>query len=392
MRKNYVLKAYTQLGSFLGTIPDADFQGFTKSVTDGLGECTIIVGRKFDDVATTLTEGNHVEIFVSDKEAVLVEPIHAIRIYQGEITRVLPIVDGSREAIEVHMMGYGTRLGLDVLKSGAATSLYTRSTGGVGTTTTAQNVDIGTVMRGIIDRYIAETTNPKIAYTTTTIPTVGTNTQYIFVQRTYREAIEKCLSVAPFGYFTFLGADGLFNFRPIASTPTHKFIFGKHFTSLRVSRSIERVRNTILIYDGVSTYKKYEDAASIAQFGRRIERLTDLGINASGTMDSIGAKFLAENKSAEVQFVCDIIDNAGSDDKGYDIESIQPGDTCSFFNFNTSIATLLRENMIITQVDYTPDKVTITVEPIKYGIADVSEKLKKQISETQSEGIPQSYT
>lgn len=391
MRKNFVIKSYNQNGAFLGCITDTDIKGFTTTLTDGLGECVIVVGKKFDDVSSLISEGNHVEIWVSDKDTVAVEPARAIRIYQGEITVVNPSVDGSMENVEVHLSGYGIRLGLDVLKSGAQTKLYTRSTGGVGTTATAQNVDIGTVVRGILDRYIAETTNPRIAYSTTTIPTVGTNMTYVFTQRTYREAIEKCLSVAPFGYYSYLGADGMLNFKAAASTPTHKFVFGKHFASLKVARSIERVRNFILIYNGTS-YKKYEDGASIQSFGRRAERLNDTGIADTGTMDLIGAKFLAENKSAEVQFVCTILDNAGETNKGYDIESIKPGDTCSFYNFSSAFASLIRENMIITQVDYQPNQATITVEPIKYGISDVSERLKKQISETQSDGMPASYT
>jgi len=391
MKKNYVIKSYTQLGSFVGTIPDAEFRGFSKSLTEGLGECSLIVGRKFDDISSVVTEGNHIEIWLSDKESVEVEPLHSIRIYQGEIKSITPVVDGNTEQIEVHLVGYGVRLGLDVLKSSTTTSLDTRSSGGLGTGG-AQNVDIGSVVRAIIDRYIAETTGPKIAYTTTTIPTVGTNMQYTFIQKTYQEAIEKCLSVAPFGYYAFLGADGLFNFKTIGSTPTHKFVFGKHFSSFKFTRSIDRLRNVILIFDGNTTYKHYEDVESISKYGRRIERLTDPGIKASGTMDSIGAKFLAENKSAEVQFVCEILDNAGSDKEGYDIESIQPGDTCSFFNFSSSIGSLMRENMIITEVEYTPEKAVITVEPIKYGISDISERLKKQIQEEQTSNIPATYS
>lgn len=391
MRKNYAIKVYTSGGSTLGILSDTDFRGFTKTLTDGIGECVLVVGRKFDDVSNQIAEGNHVEIWVSDKDTIALEPVRAVRIYQGEIVYVRPIVNGQQESVEVHLNGYGIRLGLDVLKSGVQTTLYTRTSGGVGTTNVSQNVDIGTVVQGIMTRYIAETVNPRIGYTATTIPTVGTNMQYVFTQRTYREAIEKCLSVAPFGYFSYIDSDGLMSFRNIASTPTHKFIFGKHFSELSVARSIERVRNFILINSG-DAYKKYEDGASIQAYGRRIERLNDTGIDSTGTMDSIGAKFLAENKSAEVQFVCTIIDNAGDDGKGYDIESIDPGDTCSFYNFSASFASLIRENMIITQVEYQENQAKITVEPIRYGIADVSEKLKKQISETQTSGISDTYS
>jgi len=44
-------------------------------------------------------------------------------------------------------------------------------------------------------------------------------------------------------------------------------------------------------------------------------------------MDKIGRKFLAENKDQQVSITCEIIDNNLDSINGYDIDSVQAGDT-----------------------------------------------------------------
>ena len=54
--------------------------------------------------------------------------------------------------------------------------------------------------------------------------------------------------------------------------------------------------------------------------------------------DLLGSKFLAESKQPDIKVTCTIIDNADGV-KGYDIESIQPGETCRFVGYGSGLAT-----------------------------------------------------
>jgi len=399
--KTLLIKAYTSAGAFLGVIADASFDSFTKRIDEGLGECLFRVARKFDESMVELLEGNLIEIFISDKETIIYDGTDNTgvrRVYQGRIVGLSLKVQGGRETLEVRCMGHWVSLGLDGLKNAAQTTLYTRTTGGVGTTATAESVDIGSVVRGILDRYIAETTNSPISYTTDSVPTVGSNMNYIFRQRTYREAIQKCLDTAPYGYYSYVDENGVFSFKTVSTTPDHRFYFQKHFADIDIQRGISKTRNFLLLWAPPATaYKDYSDGESILRYGRQIERVTDSNIQDTTTMDLIGARFIAQNKDIEVRITARIIDSNGNLNKGYDIEDISPGDVVTFHNFDSSISSILRENMIVTEVVWTLNYADITVEPVRLtSVADITSRLKQQISEEKTMSgttpIPDSYT
>jgi len=74
-------------------------------------------------------------------------------------------------------------------------------------------------------------------------------------------------------------------------------------------------------------FKSYSDAYSITKYGRRCQVIQDNSIGDENTMDKIGRKFLAENKDQQVSITCEIIDNNLDSINGYDIDSVQAGDT-----------------------------------------------------------------
>ncbi len=229
--------------------------------------------------------------------------------------------------------------------------------------------DVGKVIRAIIDRYRAETGDNKINYTNATIQLTGTAIEYIFEMKTYREAIDKVLSMAPAGWSWWVDEIGLFYFQPKATTFKHTFIFGKHFKDVKVERDMEKIRNLFLFWNGElgvdEIYKLYSNPASILQFGRRLEKYFDYAVGSVATADKIALKFLTEANQPEVKVICEIADNNEDLINGYDIENIQPGDTCKFVGFNEQFAEVFRENMLISKVDYSLDKVKLTVEVSK---------------------------
>jgi hypothetical protein len=303
----------------------------------------------------------------------------------------------------VHILGYNTLLALDVLKDASQTTLYSQDVTDAWLTTAAGDLDatdIAGMAKAVLDRFTAENGSTRITYDPDEVPDTGVEVAYTFTQKTYREAIDILKSFAPENVYWYIDETGRFSFKPAPTTPTHTFIFGRHLSKIRVERSLEKVRNVALIFNGSygsAVYKGYTDAASIASFGRRVERISDNGIEgatADDAMDARAAKFLAENKNSSVTLVATIIDNANGDYIGMDIEDINPGDTCRFVGFSSTMSDIFQDNMLITEVNYTLDSVQVRVELVKSGLLDIQQKQGRQINDINNGGlgIPESYT
>jgi hypothetical protein len=407
-KKQLLAKVTSPSGTSLAVWSDFLFNGFTKELNAGPGECILRLPQNFDYSEVDVLEGNFVDIEVSDwdtqQSKTPGEP--TILIYSGYISRTYRTVDKDEEKLEINLLGHYTKLGTDILKNSAQTTLYSEPS--VGLTVTAADLDaadIGLMMRALLDRYIAENPGTKINYQLSDIPNASLTATYSLEQKTYREAMEKLKSMAPPGTQYYIDVTGKVSFKPMPTTPTHKFVFGKHFKAVQLERSMEKVRNFLLVWNGetgaAKVYKHYQDDASILQYGRRVEVTNDYGIDNVNAADAIGAKFLAENKDPGIKMTCSILDNngvsLGSDgmpSAGYDIETIQPGDTCSFYGYDPDFAEIFRDNMLITKVDYRLDRVDIEVEIIRSGILDFQEQQRRDLGDISSGGlkVPESYT
>lgn len=398
-RKQIVAKIYDSTDQLITTWPSFEFDGFSKELNAGIGECVLRVPFRFDYGGGDLNLGNRIDLVVSDRDTVANPSDSGSRvIYRGYISLIERDANGAQELVTVHLLGYYTLLALDILKNGTQTTLYSTSSGGLTTTIGSIGAgDLGLLMRAVIDRYIAENINVKISYDVADIPIVSTTVQYSFKQTTYRAAMDAIQKFSPTGYFYYVNELGKISFKQKALTPTHKFIFGKHFSKVHIESSLEKVRNFILISDGLPSglYKHYEDDGSISAYGRRAQTDNDYGIvGSTSAADKKGGRFLADNAQPDLKIVCTIIDNNGDSSKGYDIESIQPGDTCSFYGFASGAAEIFRDNMVITKVDYTLDSVDLTVEIIKSGLVDQQFNQAQIIQEISSGAvtIPATYT
>ena len=402
IKKQILINVYSPTdGSLIKIWTNASFDGFMKEINGGIGECIIQLAEPFDYGEKDLDIGNDVEIRICDRDT-LADTTSGDRsriIYRGYISLIEREITGPKESIRVHLLGYYTRLGTDFLKNAEYTTLYSEPTAGLTITYGDEDAaDIGLMMRALLDRYIAETPNAKISYDSEQIPDTATTATYRFEQKTYREAMDSLKQMAPVGTFYYIDESGKVKFGVKPTIPTHKFFFGRHFNQVKVEQSLEKVRNFFLVWNGETgadkVYKHYQDDESIANYGRRAEASNDYGIDNSNAADKIGVKFIDENKDSITKVICTIIDNNGDSDKGYDIESIQPGDTCSFYGFDSDLADIFRDNMLITQVHYYLDRVEIEVEIVKSGLIDFQEKQGKEIGDIGTGGllIPESYT
>lgn len=325
VRKQIFAKVSTSLGQFIATWSKFGFNGYTKELNSGPAECLLTLDVAFDYEGGDLTEGNDVEVVISDQSTVADDNVNAFEgartIYRGYISLVERSIDGAKEQINVHLLGYYTLLAVDVLKNGVQTTMYTNNVSGL-TTVSADwtPADIGLIARTVIDRYNIENPGSRIFYLENDIPDMGVNAKYQFQQKTYREALDILKQLAPPDVYWYVSETGRIKFQAKPGASTHVFVFGRDFSKILVQKSLEKLRNSLLLWNGKtgvdSIYKTYADASSMSLYGRRTERVNDYGIGYTDAADAEGDKFLSQNKDIAIKVVATILDNGSQDLSG----------------------------------------------------------------------------
>lgn len=384
--KSFLARVYNSDGEPIAVWDTAKFSSFDKSINGGLGECVLDLAVTFDYSGPELLEGNNVELFVN-----------GIVVYSGYISTIVPWATGQREGIKVHLLGYHTKLFSDILKNGSQTTLYTHDTDGL--TITGADIapaDTGLIVKAILNRYVAETNNPGIIVGE--IKETGEDMEYLFEMMDYRSALDKVLSASPSNYYWYVDENRIFTYKDYSDSPMHNFILGKHFVDITVKRNSEKIRNAMLFWNGEPAgssdkiFKLYENEASVKQYGRRVEKHFDWAVGDATTADHIAKRFLELAKDVDIEVQCDIINDSSDIIGGYNIESIQPGDTCMFTGFNENLADIFRENMLITNVNYSLDRVRLTIRVRRAGLIDWQNELSRKATENYSRNAPETYS
>lgn len=394
MRKRYQVKIYKSDGTFLQNSKAPNFDGFRKQINSGLGVLTFKIPRKFDDFdeGTVIKYNNRVEFWVNDRDTGSDSKL----IYSGRILKYSPRLSGKEESVTVTCYGYVTRTAKGIVKIGADVELKTNTTDILKVTTgNATAREVADVVAKAIDLYRTENSNPTINYSATSIEDTAKTITYTFNSAMLYDVLEKCREYAPAGFYWYIGADNILQWRNKPATATHTFTLGKDFESIDVDASAEAVSNKILFSSGDNPDQKilklYEDTTSAGAFDDAWEVVTDSKVSVEATADNNGTATLASKKDAKIKARVRILDNNGSDKSGYDIESIEPGHTCRFKGFNPLTANTFNENMLIVAVNYTPDYADLELEELDADIARATVKNEKKIAEQQASGRPTKY-
>lgn len=263
----------------------------------------------------------------------------------------------------------------------------------------SQPVDLVRILISAIDYFNA---NNDHTFSTNCVWEVvsGVNITYMFEQKTYREILDTLLSYAPLGWYYYIDENDKVYFQSKSTYNLHTFDITKHITSFNISRNLEKTKNVILLWNGnlgsgnlgfEEIYKNYEDTDSISKYGRRVLPVVDYGIYTEDTADEIGERLLAKNKDIEVKIQIEVADNNFDPVRGYDIESIQPGHTCTIRGFD-KYSEYFQEEMVIEKVVYTKEKavLTITVPFIKEVITQKG--INKSVQDITRSSMPETYT
>lgn len=396
--KEIIVKTYNSEGTF-NIIKDVQYTSFRKAINSGLQELRFNIARKLDEFnnENEFDLNKKVELEVYDVDTGSLGEV----VYSGYITEQNPVIDGAREFTEIVCLGYYSKLSTDVLKVGNQTSLYTNVSEGLTTNSALLSAsDVSDVLRKILEYYNTNNTDSEIEILTIqdggedSIEEANTLMNFVFEAKTYQEAIEICKNLAPPNWYWFVGADNVFRFKQKPGQATHNFTLGKNIQAIRVEKNIQSIYNVVLLwgYDSSGTniaYKEYKDNLSVAKYGRRVYQTTMYNVKDESTMDNFGNTILEENKDPTIKITIEIIDNNGNE-KGYDIESINPGDTCKITNLATG--ELFNDNMLITAVSWTENKAIINIDYKIQNLEKYLTTLQRGIENQELQGVPVSYT
>ena len=333
---------------------------FRNVINGGPGEIIIRLNRGFDsfgeDVDVKLN--NRVELWISDRQY-----LNGHLLYKGFISGYRPVFQGNIEFVEITVLSYVFELGYYILRTGAGVTTIEYSND-----TKVGGWDPAEILRDVIDKYPAHVRT--LNYSATSIQDTNTTVSYTFKANTVRECIDKIIELAPIGWYWRIDPDSLIYFEPYNATSDHSFTIGTHINQMETWRRIEDVVNQIYFTGnsteaGTGLYRVYQNAGSISSYGRHAIHMVDGRVTLSTTADTMANRTINNKKDPEIRTRLTILDDNGDlENRGYDIESIKPGDTMKIRNIKGSVKTLSLWDQFVWDVDIWDQTLTTTAADV----------------------------
>lgn len=267
------------------------------------------------------------------------------------------------------------------------------------------STDPSAILRSIIDNYRAQ--GGAISYTAASIDNTNTSVTYQFNTNTVLEGVNKCLELAPVGWYWYIDqANNVLHFHKRASTATHKMVLGKHIRNLSVDKRIQELVNIVYFVGGLvsgsNLFRKYILQSSVDLYGRRAIRISDNNVTNTDTAQVIANSYLSDQSQVALRIDMDIVDNGGQASSllGFDLESITLGEMMSFKGFGAGtggsqwdvalwdfakwdfdVTDLNSVVVQVTQVDYKPDLMHLSLSTVPPDVTKRIEDLRRNIDQ-----------
>lgn len=388
-QKNYTIQVYDKTYTTLQTIiADATVLGFTAQINGGFQEMSFTLERDIQDW-NSATNGAFALNNVCELKVQDLDSNTPLLIFNGYISKVTILQTPQKKTVTATVLGFSTRLQKDIYKDGTTATI---------THTTA---DPSTIFKAIITK-LRDSANGNIPFLnfvdtgTPSVQTTGLSVTYAFRSMTYFDALEQCRKMSPPFWYWYIGTDKVFYFKTKPTAPTHKLFLGQ-IDTFQGEYSMEDIVNGVLIWDGGTAYRYLQDAASIAAYGRRIDRVQDSNNTGTDGMDKTALQEIGEKKDPRSIITIKVADNNEWEDinsnVGYDIESFQVGQTVSISGIAETAATgLLSPNMTIVRIQYYPTYAILDLELPAMELADYLADTKKSDDKAKKTTIPSTYT
>ena len=367
--KKYSVKIYDRAGTtFKGNYDPIGGYAFTKTINGGVGALPITLPRKFDNfgLGEDVNLLDEIQIWVQDKDS------SGEKIYSGYVSGITSYIDGANQGVKLDVLGYVSRLGFTLDWDGTNVSMVRNS------------LTAGELVKDVIDKYRTTVVEERINYGSATVDITGGDISYTSNAKSCLETIDRAREMAGATWYWYVDADNVFYFDEYATTPTHLFTFGKDVSSLEISRSADDIKNEFIFWNGLMAddtnfiSNRYYNTASITAYWNRFEAATDGRVTSTAGADALGDSYINAYKSPNVSMRFEVKDNnLGA---GYDIESIEPGHTCKILNLDDS--DVVGDNMVITSVQYTPERAIIYVSDLREMTGRSLTNLRRQLDTT----------
>jgi len=401
--KKFVYKIYDESGNFLEKYNDiVEVPAFSSFMNSGIGELPLKIPKSVFNFGegTTIAHNNELIIECFDKEHLYTTT--GKRVYSGYLSKYAPTIDqNGSEFIMVTFLGYITQ-----------TERFMAEDASGNTTLSYLSQDPSNILKDIIDKYVLA--GGKINYSISSVALTGTTVSYTFNTNTVKECLDKIVELSPEGWYYYVDADNIIHFKNRSVTADHTFILGKEVQIIVPEKSVESMTNRVYFtggdVSGVQFYKKYERNGSISTYGLYAKKYVDGRVTDETTADLMANSILDRGESPETRTTMMILDDNGYDDKGYNIENINVGDTikvegygqqtdqlwdsliwdAGFWDYDlASISSLVQQ---IVKVDYATDKVTLEISSKLPNISKRVEDIKRNLDIILTNGNPTAPT
>lgn len=311
---------------------------FRNIINGGSSEYTIQLDRSFDDFGEDVDVklNNKVEVWVSDRE----QPSGVLE-YSGYISGYQPTLQGSKQVLEITVMNYI-----------AETQRYLLRDGSGDTTVTYSSQDPSNIFKDIVDKFRAD--GGQLSYTNSSIDLTGTSVSYTFNTSTVKEALDKTIELCPVGWYWYISPDNILYLKPKSETADHTFTIKKNIVNMATFRRIEGLVNRVYFTGGgdPQLYRIYENSGSISTYGLYATKLVDSRVTDINTAEIIANRVIDTKKDPEIRTKIRVADSNGQfSEFGYDIESINVGDTMIIKGLREDTKTVSYWDQITWDVD-----------------------------------------
>lgn len=398
--KRYLFKAYDATGGFLSTIPDVvDDPVFTSYINSGLGELTFKLPRSvfnFEE-STVIAQNNQIIVTCYDEDAT-----GGVNIYNGYISKYAPTFNRGKEYISVTCLGFVTEFERFMAEDASGNTVLDYN-----------SEDPTDILKDVLDKFTTAGGTPD--YDGSSTDDTSTTVSYEMNTYTVKETLDKVVELSPNGWHYFVDADNVVNFKAKDTTANHVFDLGKDVVTIIPEKSVEGMVNRIYFTGGEDAsgdtiYKKYERSSSISNYGLYAKKIVDTRVTDETTMGIMATSLLDRGDTPETRTTLVIRDNNTDDGRGYDIESIKPGDTVQVLGYvdqNTNLWDLAVWNsdkwdydltqvsstiQQVMKVHYEPTKVTLEISSKLPNISHRVEDIKRNMDRLTTNNNPDAPT
>lgn len=166
-----------------------------------------------------------------------------------------------------------------------------------------------------------------------TIGLTGTEVSYTFNTNSFQDSLQKVIELCPEDWYFRIGADDKVYLSETSAVADHYLVLGKDISEYQPEKRYDNIINTIYFRGGGTLFNKYTNSGSITAYGTRAISRVDERVTVDGTASTICNRILDANNSPEVRVTLRVTDNNGeAGELGYDIESLQVGQTVKILN------------------------------------------------------------